>query len=199
MKRQGKTRNAHPVFVITGTPGTGKTTISAIVAKRMTAEHISVTKLVRSYHLQSRFDYKRRSRVVNLVKTRATLRKLLHDRRRVVLIDTHLPDAVPRGMVERVVVLRCDPRILKSRLKAKGWAVRKVQENVLAEMLDSCLVVALGFYGAKRVVQLDTSRSDVENTVKRTISAISGRAIKGSKIDWIGTLERQNTLPGLLV
>jgi len=199
MKRQGKIRNAYPVFVITGTPGTGKTTISAIVAKRMTAEHISVTKLVRNHHLQSRFDYKRRSRVVNLAKTRATLRKLLQDRRRVVLIDTHLPDAVPRDMVEKVIVLRCDPRLLKSRLKAKSWTVRKVQENVLAEMLDSCLVIALGFYGAKRVVQLDTSRSGVENVVQRTISIHSGRSIKGSKIDWIGTLERQNALPELLV
>lgn len=134
-----------------------------------------------------------------MVKTRAKLRQLLRKRKEIVIIDTHLPDAVPREIVERVIVLRCDPRILKARLKAKGWSVRKVQENVLAEMLDSCLAVAVSFYGARRIVQLDTSGSSIENAIKRTIIALSGRPTKAANIDWIGTLEKQSALPELLV
>ena len=199
MKPQGNFRETRSVFVITGTPGTGKTTISTRVAKRMSADHLSVTTLIRRYRLQAGFDYKRRTRILDLDKTRAKLSQLLQRRVRVVVVDTHLPDAVPEEIVKKVIVLRCDPRVLKARLRAKGWNLRKVQENVLAEMLDSCLMVALGSYGARKVIQLDTSGSSVGACVNTVTSALLRRSAKTTKIDWIRTLERENALTEFLV
>jgi adenylate kinase len=187
------------VFVITGTPGTGKTTISTRVAKKMSADRLSVTELIRKHQLQAGFDYKRRTRIVDLRKTRAKLRRLLKGGAGVVILDTHLPDAVPKDVVKKVIVLRCDPRILKSRLQAKGWNARKVRENVLAEILDSCLMAALGYYGARRIIQLDTSNSSVSACVTSTKNALLRRSAKTTRIDWISTLERQNALTEFLV
>jgi adenylate kinase len=165
----------------------------------MSADHLSVTTLIRRYRLQAGFDYKRRTRIVDLDKTRAKLGQLLQRRVGLVIVDTHLPDAVPEEIVKKVIVLRCDPRVLKARLRAKGWNLQKVQENVLAEMLDSCLMVALGFYGARKVIQLDTSGSSVGACVNTVTNALLRRSAKTTKIDWISTLERENALTEFLV
>jgi adenylate kinase len=165
----------------------------------MSADYISVTKLVRKHQLQVGFDNKRRTRIVDLNRTRAKFRQLLQKHPGIVILDTHLPDAVPKENVRKVIVLRCDPRILKSRLRAKGWNARKVRENVLAEILDSCLMVAIGYYGAKKIIQLDTSNSNVSACVNSTTNALLRRPTKTTRIDWISTLDRQNALTEFLV
>ena len=199
MKDYGRRQNLRSVFVITGTPGTGKTTISTRVAKRMGANYLSVTNLVRGHRLQTSFDYERRTRIVDLGKTRTKIRQLLRRRVGVVIFDTHLADTIPKELVSMVLVLRCDPRILASRLRAKRWNTKKVRENVLAEMLDSCATLALGYYGARRVIQLDTSKATIAASVTSATNALLRRPAKTTKIDWIGTLERENALTEFLV
>jgi adenylate kinase len=180
--------------VITGTPGTGKTTISTRLATRMYADYLSVTRLVCRYGLQTSFDRKRHSRVVDLTRARSKLRQLLQDRAGPAIVDTHVPDCLPRDLVRKVIVLRCDPRVLESRLQAKGWNASKVRENVLAELLDSCLMVAVGYYGMRRIFQLDTSRSSIRKSVSSVATALMRRTGRGAQIDWISTLEKQDRL-----
>ena len=194
-----KLQKSRSVFVITGTPGTGKTTISTRVAKRIDANYLSVTNLVRRHRLQTSFDYKRRTRIVDLGKTRAKIRQLLRGRVGVVIFDTHMADTIPKDVVSKVLVLRCDPRVLASRLRAKGWSASKVRENVLAEMLDSCTTVALSYYGARKIIQLDTSKTTIGACVTSATNALLRRSAKTTSIDWIDTLERENALTEFLV
>jgi broad-specificity NMP kinase len=109
-----------------------------------------------------------------------------------------MPDTIPKDMVSKVLVLRCDPRILASRLRAKGWNASKVRENALAEMLDSCVMVALGYYGSRKIIQLDTSNAGIGACVTSATNALFRRSAKTTMIDWIGTLERQNALTEFL-
>ena len=187
------------VLLITGTPGTGKTTISKLLAKKMAAEYISITRLVRRYGLQSSIDRERRTKIVDLNKTRAKLHELLQGKERLVIVDTHLPDCLPKGFVKKVIVLRCDPSVLEPRLRRKGWNVGKIRENVLAELLDSCLMVAVGYYGAKRVSQLDTSRSSVRHTVTSAKGILLRPTGRETQVDWIGTLMKKDRLTRYLV
>jgi len=82
-------------------------------------------------------------------------------------------------------VLRSDPRILEKRLCNRGWNEKKIQENVLAEILDICLSEAIHEYGTKRVEQLITSRSDIEGCVRFAKRILSHQKTKKVAVDWL--------------
>lgn len=120
------------VIIVTGTPGTGKTTISRRLAEEIGARYIPLTQHVSSLRLYSRVDSRRNSKVIDLRRTRAELRRILAKDDETIVVDSHVPDVVaPKRLVQRVIVLRCHPKLLESRLRAKNWNRRKVQENLL--------------------------------------------------------------------
>jgi adenylate kinase len=181
-------------IVVTGTPGTGKTTIAKPLAYQISANYLSLTKLVTDRRLHTTFDTRRRTRIVDMRRTRAKLRKLLRVRKTTTVIDTHVADAVPREYVRRVIVLRCHPRILEARLRRKGWNTRKTRENVIAEVLDSCYVTAAEYFGTKRLFQLETSRVTIRKSVKQCERLLKGQPPRKLKVDWIAVLNREHTL-----
>jgi adenylate kinase len=129
---------------------------------------------------------------MDLVKTRAWLRKSLRTRERMKVVDTHVPEAVPRDLVRKVIVLRCHPRILEARLRRKGWGALKIRENVLAEVLDSCYATATEYYGAKKTAQVDTSRVSISKTVDKCKTILKKQPPDKPMVDWIAVLEREH-------
>jgi adenylate kinase len=181
-------------IVVTGTPGVGKTTISESLARRINAGYLSLTQLVIGSRLDAELDHQRRTRVIDLDRTRGRLRKILRKSKTVTIIDTHVPDVIPREYARKVIVLRCHPTILEARLRRKGWGVSKVRENVLAEILDSCYMVAAEYYGAKRTVQLNTSGTSVSKAVTQCEALLKKRLPGKPMMDWIAVLDREHVL-----
>jgi adenylate kinase len=107
-----------------------------------------------------------------------------------------MPDEIfPKEIVSQVFVLRCHPKILERRLRAKKWRINKMRENVLAEIIDSCLIEAVKRYGWKRVMQLDTTHANLKKTTASAKRYIIGRPAKRRiKIDWLTKLEKEGML-----
>ena len=181
-------------IVITGTPGTGKTAVSKSLAKQIGANYLALTQFVIENQLGTSIDRRRKTKVVNLKRTRACLRKIFSCGKFITVVDTHVPDAVPREHVRKVIVLRCHPKVLEGRLRRKGWKDSKVRENLLAEILDSCYVTAEGYHGARKTVQLDTSRKTLSNSVSQARRAIMKGGIAQVQVDWIRVLHREHSL-----
>jgi adenylate kinase len=186
------------VVIITGTPGTGKTTVGRALAKNIGADYINLTRYVSQRKLYSRTDQERRSKVIDLARTRDALKREFN-RAGTVIIDTHIPAGiVPRTTVTRVFVLRCHPTVLQRRLRAKGWNALKTRENVLAEIIDSCLIEAIQYYGSRKVIQIDTSREKVRSCVDLAKRAVRGKPTGRRRIDWLSRLEKEGTLASYL-
>ena len=181
-------------IVITGTPGTGKTAVSKLLANQIGANYLSLTQLVIGKGLEAAIDRNRRTRVVDLERTRSFLRKLLSNGKFMTVVDTHVPDAVPRGHVRRVIVLRCHPRVLEARLRRKGWRGCKVRENLLAEILDSCYATAVDYHGARKTDQLDTSEASPSKCVSQAKRVLKKHSTGKVRVDWIDVLNREHSL-----
>ena len=193
MKPSSKPRSRRNMIVITGTPGTGKTTISKAIAKSFHADYLSLTRFVTAKGLYSGIDRERSSKIVDIDRTRKSLRSLT-SRGDMIVVDTHVTDCIPRERARRVIVLRCHPTVLESRLRRKGWSANKVRENVLAEMLDACYMIALSYYGGKKVFQLDTSSRRLEKSVALAKKIVLQQASESITINWIATLKRERGL-----
>jgi adenylate kinase len=193
MKKRSK--SMHSVIVVTGTPGTGKTTFSKRLASKMGADHIELTRFVSERRLYTGFDRRRNSRVINLVRLQSSMGRLIAGASGPIIIDTHIPEAIrAKAPVKAVFVLRCHPRILNKRLRYKKWRQSKIRENVLAEILDVCLINAVEWFGRSRVAQLDTSRTRVDRCVASAKRMLSHPSRSTVKIDWITTLGREHSL-----
>jgi adenylate kinase len=180
---------------VTGTPGTGKTAVAKRLAKALGTQYISVAEIAARHKLFKGFDRERKSRILDTAKTRSKVKRLL-SKGELTILDTHVPEGiVPEKMIKRVLVLRCHPRILENRLRARGWKSNKIKENVLAELLDTCLIASVKHYGRRRIVQLDTSHTTVRHSVemaKRFATHLSPSS--KLKVDWIATLDREGQL-----
>ncbi len=147
------------IYVITGVPGTGKTTVARELSKRLGARMVSVSDFFQGE--------------VSLKAVRAKMWWEIKRGARV--LEGHLLCEV-RLPADLVVVLRTRPSVLYERLSARGYPEDKVMENVMAEALDYCLLKAEERY--KHVIQVDTTGKSVEDVVEQILRG------KGDEVDW---------------
>ena len=164
-----------------------------MLAKQMAAEYLSLGNYIVEHKLYKSIDRWRKSKIVNVVKTRTHMRNIIakHDS---LIVDTHIPEGiVPSRATRMVFVLRCNPQILERRLKQRKWTSEKVRENVMAEILDYCLIAAQSKYGKRKVVQLDTSRTSVKHSVLIARNIISRSKSYTASVDWLAKLEKDRS------
>lgn len=108
-----------------------------------------------------------------------------------------LPFVLRRTEVSRVVVLRCEPSVLKSRLEARGYPAPKVLENVEAELIGLLLADSLKSFGSPRVLEFDTSHETPRRSARGIAEALRS-ARKRRPIDWTERYDSARKLVSLL-
>ena len=163
---------------ITGTPGTGKSTVADELARRgHTVIHLADT--VGEYVIG--MDEERDSRIVDTDRWVADFRPVDG------IVEGHIAHLLP---CDRVVILRCRPDELRRRLMVRRYRQDKIDENAEAEALDVCLIETTERHKPAHILEIDTTSQDpvscavqVEHFMTGKIPASFGR------IDWSGYLE----------
>ncbi|MBI5158935.1 adenylate kinase family protein [Candidatus Micrarchaeota archaeon] len=171
-------------IVITGVPGTGKSTLAKKIAGKTCAELVELNELVKEKKLFTK-TWKDGTLEADLKKLEREVKKIfLKGRKRNVIVEGHLACEM-KLKVDAVIVLRANPKILEKRLKKRGYAKKKIEENVLAEMLDYCTVKSIENFKKAKIFEVETSASEQENAKKIIgIIAGSGRQFRVGCVDW---------------
>ncbi len=183
-------------IIISGCPGTGKTTLSSSLASVLNVEIISLGELVEREGLYSHIDSERDTLVADLDRLIPRIIELIERTEGVIIVEGHYADIVPSSFVDIVIVLRTNPELLSNRLEAKGWSERKVRENVQAEILGSCTFNALNAYGSELVFEIDTTNLSEEEMVTMVLEIINEKPRKhrAGIINWLSLLDANNQL-----
>ena len=173
-------------LALTGTPGTGKSTVARNLSERGYTV-VSVESLAREHECLGEVDPTDRARSIDL--------DMLHDSlssgwssppEHSLIIDGHLSHHLPS---DAVAVLRCSPDVLEARLASRGYSAEKTQANCEWELLG-------GAWNERERgsawIEFDTTNSDVASVVESLLHWISDGfkpASPGSVIDWVARME----------
>lgn len=163
------------VILITGTPGTGKTTVSKSLSKRLSFPLVAVNDLVEEKHLYHGHDPEKGYKEVDMEDLCHELEFLIKNSEdEGLIIEGHLAHFLDNSdSIDFVVVLRTRPDILKKRLQKRDWSDSKVNENIEAEALDICTFEAVETHGNK-VNEVDTTNLEIEKVVDIVIQIVNG-------------------------
>eukprot|EP00931_Biecheleriopsis_adriatica_P071589 TRINITY_DN4547_c0_g1_i1.p1 TRINITY_DN4547_c0_g1~~TRINITY_DN4547_c0_g1_i1.p1 ORF type:complete len:233 (+),score=80.88 TRINITY_DN4547_c0_g1_i1:76-774(+) len=125
-----------PNILVTGTPGVGKTKLSAaLAAAGMT--HIEVSKLITEKKLYSEWDDEMNCSIFDEDMVCDALEPLLEQGNCVV--DFHSAGCFPEDWFDLYIVLRAETNVLGERLEKRRYSEAKIKGNIEAEIFQTCL------------------------------------------------------------
>ena len=182
-------------IVITGTPGTGKSTVGRLLASRLGAALVELGELVAREGLHLGLDEETGSLIADLDALSSRLAGMMASARQpLVVVGHYAQHVVPREAVLRAFVLRKNPYELMEVLRSRGYTGRKLYENLQAEILDVCLWEAVQAYGPDLVYEIDTSGRTPGDVVEEALRALEEGLSRVGIVDWLGMLERDGRL-----
>lgn len=151
------------MIVITGTPGVGKKNIARLLAKKISAKILSLEKV----------DEKK---IKDIIKEENYI------------IASHLSHFLSPKIVDLCVVLRLNPIVLEKRLEKRKYSKKKISENIMAEILDVCLIEALEM--GHKVHEINLTKMNPKDVVNEIIDVLNGK--KKRKFGRVKWLNRKN-------
>ena len=145
-------KQIYKLIIITGTPGTGKSTIAAWLSKKLNWKHINL----HNYYKQISTNYDRSARCydIDLKKLEELIIQLKNEN---IILDTHISHHLPKKIVDLCIITECNNiKKLKNRLTKRKYSKQKIKENLQAELLHICLDEAIE--NNHKPIIIDTSK-----------------------------------------
>lgn len=180
------------VIVITGVPGTGKSSIAAGLA-RQGAKVVAINGLVVQQGIFSEVDVSDGAKVVLLPKLERALKKEVSKLGGIVVVEGHLACEI-KMRADLILVCRCNPDVLRKRLAARGYNEAKVKANVLSEMLDYCTLQCERNFPKASIFEVDTSSKSAQECAKYALLVLGDKKMAAKsreKVNWADLLFAQ--------
>jgi adenylate kinase len=162
-------------IAISGTPGTGKTEVARILSRKINARFIDTKFLIKKYKIKTKLDRKRNTKIVDARKLCrfAEREAAKHD---VCVFESHMAHF---ARADLVVILRCEPAALKTRLEKRRWPKAKITENVEAEAIGAISL-------ERKAVEIDTTKKRPEKTAELIKKLLNNYTLQRryGRIDW---------------
>jgi len=173
------------IIALTGTPGTGKTSVSKILQKNG-FKIINLNKVACEKNFLMGRDVKRNSEIIDIEKIDDYVKKN-YSGKDIVFIEGHLSHLLKN--IDKIIILRCHPKKLRKNLFKKGWNDDKIKENLEAELLDIILCEAVEIHPEKNIFEINVTDKSIDSVTSSIIKLIKHKfknmkKYKIGKIDW---------------
>ena len=190
------------IVIISGTPGTGKTSVSKKISELYNVKFISLNKLAISNAFNFPYDNKRDTIIIDDEKfipyVIKKVEKIKEENPGLLIIEGHFSDIIPSDYYNYIIVLRCDPDILTLRLRERGYKQEKINENVQSEILGNCVNYFIQKEILLPIYEINTSKLSIEVVAEIIIEKIvkndKADKYKYGKIDWLEKLFQENRM-----
>jgi adenylate kinase len=176
------------IIILSGTPGTGKTTLAEIMSPDLSCTHLSSSTFLREHGLTLKDPSGRLTEIVA-----DDLEPALHHLAtlsgsgKCILLETVYPalwleSRIIQEETALIILLRTHPSELCRRLTGKGWPKDKVFENCLAEAFNTVAEDLIEF--EHDVIEVDTTHRTPAESYMNLLDKIKAWDT-GIKIDWM--------------
>ncbi len=176
--------------LITGAPGTGKSTVAKILAEKNGAALIDINKVVNVLHLYTHTDESDGAKVVRLPELEEELSRTIKSEKMSLVVEGHLGCEI-KLPVSKVIVLRCEPKVLRQRLSGRNYPAEKLASNALSEALDYCTVLSEKKYGTRKVWEIDTTEKSAKQVASEAEKIFLGKTRKKTRVSFPDALMRE--------
>jgi adenylate kinase len=153
------------IIAVSGSVGTGKTTLAKKLAKQLNHDYVDVTAMIMDSKLPEGYDKKRQCYIIDTKKLNSALLLLIQKNKNLV-IDSHLSHYLPAKYVDRCIITKCELKKLSQRLKKRGYPKAKIKDNLEAEIFDVCYEEAKAL--GHNVSVVDTAkRYDIKKIIRQ--------------------------------
>lgn len=147
---------------ITGTPCTGKTTVSEVLSRRLNCKLIKINDLAIENNFVLGIDEDKGYKVIDIDALNDKVSEIISESDELTIFEGHLAHLCSGA--DKVIVLRVHPEILRARLEERNYSDSKIRENLEAEALGVCTAEAFDEYGDK-IAEIDVSKLSIDEVV----------------------------------
>lgn len=173
------------IIFISGTPCTGKTTISEELSKKLNWELVKINDLAISNNLVLGIDEDKGYKIIDIDALNETLLNIISKSDNLI-VEGHLSHLCSGA--DKLIILRCRPEILEKRLALRDYSEAKIHENLEAEALGVCAAESMDIY-ENNVCELDVSNLSMDEAVSILLDVICGeKELSFGEIDFMDWL-----------
>ena len=161
-----------PNILITGTPGTGKTSTASMAAETVGLTHIDCSKLIVDKKLYLERNEELDTYIIDDDALCDELEEQMNKGGNI--LDSHSIDYFPERWFDLILVLRTNNTVLYDRLNKRGYSTKKLTENIECEIMQVLLKEAREFYDLNIVHEVKSDNiDDLESNVERITQWLS--------------------------
>ena len=164
------------VIIVTGTPGTGKSTLAKKLANYLSAKLLDVNKIINKHKLKESYEKSRDTYIINTKKLNKILISYITQEKKVktpyLIIDSHLSHYLSHKYVNLCIITTCNLKKLQSRLKKRKYNQAKVRENLDAEIFE--IIYHEAKQSHHKLIKIDTTKGINLNTLNKIKHDVKG-------------------------
>ncbi len=173
------------VIAISGTPGTGKTTLAEKLSEKLDFELFDLNQFIKEENIYEPDE--EGTKIVDRNDLQNSFEKILEEKNHDLVVDGLLSYLLSSNQVDHIVILRTNPNTLRKRLnRREDFSEEKIEENIESEALGAVTSESIERHGIENIFEINTTKKNPEEVLETLKKGLENKIqLKPGNIDWL--------------